>query len=40
MKRAFGLDRCTWRGLGGFKSYLWASVVSFNAIILARHLTA
>jgi transposase, IS5 family len=40
MKRAFGLDRCTWQGLSGFKSYVWASVVSFNAIILARHLTA
>ena len=40
MKRAFGLDRCTWRGLSGFKSYVWSSVVSFNAIILARHLTA
>lgn len=40
MKRAFGLDRCTWRGLRGFKSYVWASVASFNAIILARHLTA
>lgn len=40
MKRAFGLDRCTWRGLSGFRSYVWSSVVSFNAIVLARHLTA
>jgi transposase, IS5 family len=30
------MDRCTWRGLDGFKSYVWASVVSFNAIALAR----
>lgn len=38
LKRAFGLDRCTWRGLQGFKSYVWSCVVSFNAMILARHL--
>ena len=40
LKRAFGLERCMWRGLEGFKSYVWSSVVSFNAIVLARHLTA
>ncbi len=38
LKRAFKLDRCTWRGLRSFKSYVWASVVSYNAIILARRL--
>ncbi len=27
LKRAFGLDRCTWEGLDGFKRYVWASVV-------------
>jgi IS5 family transposase len=38
LKRAFKMDRCTWRGLEGFKSYVWASVVSFNLIALARCL--
>ena len=38
LKRAFRMDRCTWRGLEGFKSYVWASVVSFNLIALARCL--
>lgn len=40
LKRAFGMGRCTWRGLDGFKSYVCASVVSFNAIVIARHLAA
>ena len=35
MKRAFGLDRCTWRGWEGFKQYVWSSVVAFNLQILA-----
>jgi IS5 family transposase len=38
LKRVFGLDRCTWRSLPSFKSYVWASVVSFNLLVLARHL--
>jgi IS5 family transposase len=38
LKRAFQLSRCTWRGLDSFKSYVWASVTSFNLIVLARHL--
>lgn len=37
LKRCFGLDRCTWRGLDSFKSYTWASIVSANLLILARH---
>lgn len=37
LKRCFGLDRCTWRGLESFKSYTWASVVSHNLLVLARH---
>ena len=40
LKRAFKMDRCTWRGLEGFKSYVWASVVSFNLIALARCIAA
>lgn len=37
LKRCFGLDRCTWRGLSSFKSYTWASIVSANLLMLARH---
>jgi IS5 family transposase len=40
LKRGFGLDRCTWRSLRGFQSYVWSGVVAFNAIVLARRLTA
>jgi IS5 family transposase len=36
LKRAFGLDRCTWSGWGGFKQYVWSSIVSFNLLVLAR----
>lgn len=38
LKRGFGLDRCTWRSYRSFKAYVHASVVSFNLLILARHL--
>lgn len=38
LKRVFGISRCTWRSLPSFKSYVWASVVSFNLLVLARHL--
>ena len=37
-KRAFGLNRCTWRGWGGFQSYVWVSVVAWNLQVMARHL--
>lgn len=38
LKRVFGLDRCTWRSLDSFHAYTWASVVSFNLLVIARHL--
>jgi transposase, IS5 family len=37
LKRAFGLDRCTWRSLPSFKSYVWSSIVTFNLLVIARH---
>jgi IS5 family transposase len=37
LKRCFGLRRCTWKGLASFKAYTWASVLSANLLILARH---
>ncbi len=40
LKRGFGLRRCTWRGLASFESYAWASVVTANLLVMARHLLA
>jgi IS5 family transposase len=36
LKRAFGLARCTWRGLAHFKAYVWSSVVAYNLTLFAR----
>jgi IS5 family transposase len=36
-KRCFGFDRCSWRGYSSFQAYAWASVVSTNVLLLARH---
>ncbi len=36
LKRAFGLDRCTWSGWAGFKQYVRSSVVSYNLLAMAR----
>ena len=35
MKRAFGLDRCTWKGWDGFRQYIWSSIAAFNLQVLA-----
>jgi IS5 family transposase len=37
LKRVFGLDRCTWRSLPSFKSYVWSSIVAFNLLVIAKH---
>ncbi len=37
LKRCFGFATCTWKSLRSFKSYVWASVVSANLLILARN---
>jgi hypothetical protein len=34
------LDRCTWRGLESFKAYTWASVLSYNLLVMARRVIA
>jgi IS5 family transposase len=36
LKRAYGLSRCTWRGLDHFKSYIWSSVVAYNLSLFGR----
>lgn len=40
LKRAFGLDRCTWRGEISFRSYVWSGVLAANLLTLARHQLA
>ena len=36
LKRAYGLARCTWRGLDHFKAYVWSSLVAYNLALFAR----
>jgi len=36
LKRAYGLARCTWRGLDHFKAYVWSSVVAYNLALFVR----
>jgi IS5 family transposase len=36
LKRAFGLDRCNWKGWEGFKRYVWSSIFAYNLQIIAR----
>jgi transposase, IS5 family len=36
LKRAYGLARCTWRGLEHFKAYVWSSVVAYNVALFVR----
>jgi transposase, IS5 family len=36
-KRCFGWDRCLWCGYRSFQAYAWASVISANLVLLARH---
>jgi IS5 family transposase len=40
LKRCFGMDRCTWRGLESFKSYVWSSIISANLLVMAKHMLA
>src|SRR5437773_730016 len=35
LKRAYGLARCTWRGLDHFKTYIWPAVVAHNLVLFA-----
>lgn len=36
LKRAYGLARCTWRGLDHFRAYVWSSVVAYNLVLFTR----
>ena len=35
LKRGYGLTRAVWKGLEGFKSYVWSAVVAYNLMLLA-----
>jgi IS5 family transposase len=37
LKRCFGWTRCVLRSLRSFRAYTWASVVTANLLLLARH---
>jgi IS5 family transposase len=39
LKRAFGLDRCSWSGWLGFRQYIWSAIVSYNVLVLGKLLT-
>ncbi|MGB5560857.1 MAG: transposase, partial [Sedimenticolaceae bacterium] len=39
MKRAYGLGRCTWKGLKHFRAYVWSSVVAHNLALFGRLLS-
>jgi IS5 family transposase len=39
MKRAYGLGRCTWKGLKHFRAYVWSSVVAHNLAVFGRLLS-
>lgn len=36
LKRAYGLNRCSWTGWQGFKQYVWSAIVAYNPHVLAR----
>jgi IS5 family transposase len=36
LKRAYGLGRCTWKGLTHFRAYVWSSVVAHNLALFIR----
>lgn len=38
LKRVFNLNRCDWRGPAAFKSYVWSGIVTYNLVVLARHV--
>lgn len=40
LKRAFGLDCCTWSGWRGFLSYMWSAIIAYNLALMARALIA
>ncbi len=40
LKRVFNLSRCDWHGDDAFESYVWSGIVTYNLVVVARHLLA
>lgn len=40
LKRSFGMDRCTWKGLTHFEAFVWSAVVAHNLVVLGRSSSA
>ena len=40
LKRAFGMSRANWKGLDGFKAYIWSAVLSYNLARMVRFSSA
>lgn len=40
LKRICGLGRCTWRRFEGVASYVHVGAVTFNLLVIARHILA
>jgi IS5 family transposase len=36
LKRVFGVSKAMWKGLDGFKAFVWSSAISYNLVRLAR----
>ncbi len=36
LKRAYGLSRCSWKGIAHFRAYVWSSVAAYNLALLTR----
>jgi transposase, IS5 family len=40
LKRAFGMGKANWKGLDGFKAYVWSAVLSYNLMRRVRFSSA
>ncbi len=36
LKRAYGLARCTWKGVEHYTAYVWSSIVAYNLALFTR----
>ena len=40
LKRAFGLERCTWRSFDSFRAYVHSGALACSLLVVARHVLA
>ncbi len=36
LKRAYGLGRCTWKGMEHYAAYVWSSIVAYNLALFTK----